>query len=462
MSRWLKQSLCGALLSIVFALASTSQARAVTLVPGDIAIVGFWCDATPAAKSYALVTFVDLDAGTVLSITDSGAHPDGTFRSSEGIINFMVTTPIAAGTVLLFPGDDGDLNLSTSGDQLFVFQGTLEVGTAGALTGTLLFGVNDDSASGWEPDAASANSSALPPGIDGQNLALPERDNYAYIGPTTGTRAALMAAITMPDNWMGDDTAQPAFPTSFTITTGTANGGACTDGTDCGSGFCSDSVCCASDCGNDPHDCQACSSAAGALVNGTCGAAVNTTVCRDAASACDVAETCDGTSVACPADAVSVPGTACNDETVCNGAETCDDVGECMPGTALDCDVSDPCLAPSCDPVEGCVTTPIDGCGDAGVSTDAGMTTDSGTTTDSGMTTTDSGMTTTDSGMTTSDAGTTTDASTTHDAGSSIAPPRASSCHCDAAGASTRTSTPVLFALFAALALVARRRSRSR
>ncbi|HSP81048.1 MAG TPA: hypothetical protein VLQ93_21170, partial [Myxococcaceae bacterium] len=71
------------------------------------------------------------------------------------------------------------------------------------------------------------------------------------------------------------------------------------------SGYCVDGVCCESACGGGAaEDCQACSVVAGGAVDGTCGAvrAEAAVVCRPAAVACDVAETCDGSSLSCPAD----------------------------------------------------------------------------------------------------------------------------------------------------------------
>ena len=86
------------------------------------------------------------------------------------------------------------------------------------------------------------------------------------------------------------------------------NGEACSDGVPCQSGLCVDGVCCESACGGGaPNDCQTCSVAAGGSVNGVCGAvrADMGVVCRPASVACDVAETCDGTGVVCPADEAS-------------------------------------------------------------------------------------------------------------------------------------------------------------
>ncbi|HZH76998.1 MAG TPA: hypothetical protein VEY88_13280 [Archangium sp.] len=84
-----------------------------------------------------------------------------------------------------------------------------------------------------------------------------------------------------------------------------ANGEACTEGAGCQSGFCVDGVCCESACGGGAgNDCQACSVAAGGAADGTCGAvrAEAAVVCRPTAVACDVAEVCDGTRLACPDD----------------------------------------------------------------------------------------------------------------------------------------------------------------
>ena len=51
-------------------------------------------------------------------------------------------------------------------------------------------------------------------------------------------------------------------------------GQACTDPNQCGSGFCTDGVCCDSACGyGSSQDCQACAVSAGANANGTCGVA---------------------------------------------------------------------------------------------------------------------------------------------------------------------------------------------
>jgi hypothetical protein len=85
------------------------------------------------------------------------------------------------------------------------------------------------------------------------------------------------------------------------------NGTACTGVGRCISGNCVDGVCCNTACAGvvpppGEIDCQACSTAAGAAVNGTCGFASSTTVCRASIASCDVAELCTGSNNACPLD----------------------------------------------------------------------------------------------------------------------------------------------------------------
>ena len=110
------------------------------------------------------------------------------------------------------------------------------------------------------------------------------------------------------------------------------NGDACTTNADCASGFCTDGVCCDTACGGgDPSDCQACSVAAGAAVDGTCAPRAAGIVCREAAGACDVAETCTGSSAACPADVLTAAGT------VCHAAAGACDVAESCTGTSTSC-----------------------------------------------------------------------------------------------------------------------------
>ena len=135
------------------------------------------------------------------------------------------------------------------------------------------------------------------------------------------------------------------------------NGDACAAASECASDFCVDGVCCNNACGGGvTTDCDACSTAMGAAANGTCGPASNTTVCRPAAGGCDLAETCDGTTNACPTDAFRPSTFECRGAAgACDVAENCDGTSAQCPADAIrpaqfacrvsagDCDIAELC-----------------------------------------------------------------------------------------------------------------------
>lgn len=102
--------------------------------------------------------------------------------------------------------------------------------------------------------------------------------------------------------------------------------GFCTDATACpANDFCVDGVCCDTSCGGGvTSDCQACSVAAGAATDGTCG----------------------------PTD-----GNACDDGNLCTTSDQCH-TGTCS-GTPVTCSASDEChQAGTCDPATGQCSNP--------------------------------------------------------------------------------------------------------
>jgi MYXO-CTERM domain-containing protein len=101
-------------------------------------------------------------------------------------------------------------------------------------------------------------------------------------------------------------------------------GAACGDAENCESGPCVDGVCCDAACGDsDVSDCQACSVAAGAAVDGTCGPRVG--VCRPSIGECDSEEVCGGAGIECPADQIAADGSVCIDGTCAGGMCISDD-----------------------------------------------------------------------------------------------------------------------------------------
>jgi hypothetical protein len=134
------------------------------------------------------------------------------------------------------------------------------------------------------------------------------------------------------------------------------NGAACSTTRECKSGFCVDGVCCDTACGGGASDCQACSKAAGGSTDGTCQKSAAGTVCRAMAGACDVAETCTGTSEICPADKLRSRSYTCRASTgPCDVAEKCSGSSVTCPADKLASNTT-VCRAAagSCDVVEFC------------------------------------------------------------------------------------------------------------
>jgi MYXO-CTERM domain-containing protein len=146
------------------------------------------------------------------------------------------------------------------------------------------------------------------------------------------------------------------------------NGDNCRTGIECLTDFCIDGVCCASRCGEgNASDCQACSTAAGGLANGTCGPlsamAATRVVCRAPAGGCDFPETCVSSSMECPADGLRTAGFECRPQIgPCDRADVCSGSSRDCPEDAVesagmpcrdaagDCDVAETCdgSSPAC------------------------------------------------------------------------------------------------------------------
>ncbi len=100
----------------------------------------------------------------------------------------------------------------------------------------------------------------------------------------------------------------------------------CTSNSQCATGFCVNGFCCDTACNG---GCGVCNLQGHV---GTCSAAASGTVCRAQNGICDVAETCSGTSLTCPGDAVSPLGTVCRSSSgACDVPETCDGATKACP-----------------------------------------------------------------------------------------------------------------------------------
>ncbi len=178
----------------------------------DIALVGFFSDGTTAGTdNFAFVILADL-SGQTINFTDNGWLSTNAFRTGEGIVSYVVPAGTAIGTVVTLPGG-GNFNLSTGGDQIIAYTGTLAAPTA------ILFALDFANTLGWDATAADTNTSAVPQGLTAGTTALSfATDNGAYTGSLTGTRAQILANIANAANWTTNDTAAVAYPGNFTVT----------------------------------------------------------------------------------------------------------------------------------------------------------------------------------------------------------------------------------------------------
>ena len=182
---------------------------------GDLAVVGYYGDNPDAV---AFVALAAVPGGTEIALTDNGWRASGGFRANEGTLRYTVPAGgLAAGTVVRVDEPAG-LAFSASGDQVLLYTGP-------DAAPQFVYGLNNEGDGVWQDDAADSNTSALPTGlVNGSTaIALFERDNAAYVGPTTGTRAELLVLISGRDNWATSDDERPPFPTSFEVDGGGGN-----------------------------------------------------------------------------------------------------------------------------------------------------------------------------------------------------------------------------------------------
>ena len=171
--------------------------------------------------------------------------------------------------------------------------------------------------------------------------------SFAVVGNVTATtfaNTALAPNTSYRFRVRAVDGAQNFGGYSSTASATTSSG--CTSSGQCGSGFCVSGVCCNTACNG---GCGACNLPGHV---GTCTPITTGTTCRSAVGPCDVAETCDGTSLICPTDAKLSPGATCNDGNLCTTGDHCDNALNCV-GAPLACP-GDFCLAAgTCNPTTG-------------------------------------------------------------------------------------------------------------
>ena len=231
------------------------------------------------------------------------------------------------GKILVTGGKNGSTTLATA----LIFDPSVSNGTWSA-AGTMTSARFGHSATVL-PQSIVANGSVLVTGGNNGSGALTSAELFSGIStwtatpsmpspPSQGHTAALLGnnMILVAGGLNGSTVLTNArlYDASFGLS--------CTSSSQCTTGNCVNGVCCDTAC---TGGCGACN-LAGSL--GTCTVRPSGSVCRAATGACDVAETCSGTSLICPNDAVAVLGSVCRSANgACDVPETCDGATKACP-----------------------------------------------------------------------------------------------------------------------------------
>jgi hypothetical protein len=203
---------------------AAAQAHATTLAAGDIAIVGMNCT---NPDTVTIVPLVNLDCGTVFTLTDNGWLSAGGFRGpSEGTLQFTAPSDIPAGTILAWSGTGKTTNsasegfaagssnwsLSSSSDQIFIVNGGTSAVTNATPASLLIYGLYGNTLGAtWDADATSASTSAQPSSLSLTFAPVFQGANGAYAGTTTAASKLTWQsrfATTAGGNWTVNTNAQ--------------------------------------------------------------------------------------------------------------------------------------------------------------------------------------------------------------------------------------------------------------
>ncbi len=233
--------------AVLFITLNTSVKAQTTLVLGDIAFTGYH-SATAATDSFSFVLLRSITAGTVINFTDNGWLSPGSFRGGETTVIFT-SIALPAGREIIIGGltarqagngtsagtvTGSALSLSTTGDQIFAYQGTVA-------TPTLISGIQmnvatvapggdcvDANNTDWDGTCSnSSNASWKPPVFNGAastavwigtfQVSASEFDNarFTNCAATLTTATDVRNAIINQANWdptNRTNTNPPGFP----------------------------------------------------------------------------------------------------------------------------------------------------------------------------------------------------------------------------------------------------------
>ncbi len=216
------------------------------LAAGDIAIVAYNSDDVLGRDSFAWVALRDIPPNTPIHFTDSSVS-NGVFLWSEhfgdaistyrGPLTWTHSARLAEGTVVRCYDNQWSIGtmlggmprLSTSGDQLIVYSGSVASNASlayplcGDPSGAVMIGAISFANPGWNNvSGGSTTSSFVPPGLStGACTAvyIDSRDDGYYTGPRSGPAEYLRSEIAKPANWVTADAAfDPTnWPAAFSL-----------------------------------------------------------------------------------------------------------------------------------------------------------------------------------------------------------------------------------------------------
>ncbi|MCC7086779.1 MAG: right-handed parallel beta-helix repeat-containing protein [Pirellulales bacterium] len=214
------------------------QLLTTTLGLGDMAITGYASD----GNKISIALLKPVDAGTQFTVTDEGwlSGQSGFRGTTEGETTFQINSTLAAGTqisldfanttysngITSFAGGSDLPVLSSSGDQIFIYNGGFAnrptSGTASSwVTGFQMHGLAD-----WDLNSSSSLTSAKPTIFTDGDTSFagfnPEVDDAVLnnLGTVSGGPGDIRAVVYESSNWTVSDGPAPTIPgtTMFTVT----------------------------------------------------------------------------------------------------------------------------------------------------------------------------------------------------------------------------------------------------
>lgn len=222
----------------ILTLASAGS-KAQVLSAGDIAFTAY--NSNSITDEFSFVLLKNIPSGTVIYFTDNAwlEAPISALRSGEETITWTSNSSLVAGqeikisgltaTLSAGAGTPGTvtgtaLNLSTGGDQILAFQGSIASPTFISAIHMNVYDTNvgdaiNTTAASWDAgNSNNTNGSALPPGLTTATdciwigtfqVSASEKDNAKFICPGGYTTIAqIRAAVNNQANWITED--QPA------------------------------------------------------------------------------------------------------------------------------------------------------------------------------------------------------------------------------------------------------------